>query len=194
MCHDYTGGHSSPLHGLHGGNGCTTDTDTCTVTTTTVDQRSFGYNSDNSSTNTNTSTYTIGDNWVRNLSKNPLTEAQECLLAHGPNFVLVPKDPPTCKYIVATEKACQHLMQGKAEELRGEIKSLLKKNHNIKPNIPKEEYQALNQMKKDNTRMGLAVDKGVSMVVLDREEYIHKSEELLHQPNYKILQSDPTNK
>ena len=31
------------------------------------------------------------------------------------------------------------------------------------------------------------------MVVVDREEYIQKSEELLHQSNYKILQSDPTN-
>ena len=132
-------------------------------------------------TNTSTSTYTIGNIWVRILSKTPLTEAQECRLDHGPNFVLVPKDPPTCKYIATTEKACQHLMQGKAEELRGEIMSLLKKNHNIKPNIPKEEYQTLNQMKKDNTRMVLTVDKGVCMVVVKREEYIYKSEELLHQ-------------
>ena len=85
-------------------------------------------------------------------------------------------------------------MQGKAEELRGEIKSLLKKIHNIKPDIPIDEYQALKQMKNDNTRMVLTADKGVSMVVVDREEYIHKSEELLHQPNYMILQSDPTNK
>ena len=124
MCHDYTGGSSSPLHGIHGENGHTTDT--CTATTksktTTVDQRS-----DNNSNNTSTSIYTISDNCVRNLSKTPLTEAQEHLLAHGPNFVLVPKDPPTCEYIAATEKACHHLMQSKVEELRGEIKSLLKK-------------------------------------------------------------------
>ena len=95
---------------------------------------------------------------------------------------------------MATEISCQHLMQGKAEELRGEIKSLLKKNHKIKPNIPKDEYQVLKEMKKDNTRMVLTADKGVSMVVVDREDYIQKSEELLHQQNYKILQSDPTNK
>ena len=107
---------------------------------------------------------------------------------------MVPKDLPTCDYIAATEKACQHLDQCKAEELRGEIKQLLKKKHNIKPNIPKEELQALKQMKKDNTRMVLTGDKGVSMVVVDREEYIQKSEELLHQPNYEILQADPTNK
>ena len=68
------------------------------------------------------------------------------------------------------------------------------KKHNIKPNIHKEEYQTLKQLKKDNTRMVLTADKGVSMVVMDREEYTQKSEELLYQPNYKILQADSTNK
>ena len=52
----------------------------------------------------------------------------------------------------------------------------------------------LNNVLADNTRMVLTADKGVSMVVMDREEYTQKSEELLHQPNYKILQADPTNK
>ena len=68
------------------------------------------------------------------------------------------------------------------------------KNHTIKPNIHKEEYQALKQLKKDNNRMVLTADKGVSMVVMDRDEYSRKSEELLEQPNYKIIQTDPTNK
>ena len=197
LCHDCTGGCSSPLHGIHEENGHTTYT--CTATNKTVDQiTSFGQIDENRNrnniNNTSNTTHTIGENWVRNLFKTPLTEAQECLLAHQPNFVLVPKDPSTCDYVVATEKACQHLDQGKAEELRGEIKQLLKKNHNIKPNISKEEYHAFKQMKKDNTRMVLTADNGVSMVVLDREEYIQKSEELLHQPNYKILQADSTNK
>ena len=40
----------------------------------------------------------------------------------------------------------------------------------------------------------LTVDKGVSLVVLDKEDYIHKAEELLQQPNYKTLTSDPTTK
>ena len=53
------------------------------------------------------------------MSKTPLTEAEERLLGHGPNFVMVPKDPPTCDYIAATEKACQNLPQGNVEELRG---------------------------------------------------------------------------
>ena len=56
----------------------------------------------------------ICDNWVRgeikqllmkNMSKTPLTKAEKSLLGHGPNFVMIPKDPPMCDYIAATEKA-----------------------------------------------------------------------------------------
>ena len=78
--------------------------------------------------------------------------------------------------------------------VKGEIKQLLMKKHTIKPNIHKEEYQVLKQQKKDNTRMVLTADKGVSMVVMDWEENIQKSEELLNQPSYKILQAVPTTK
>ena len=55
--------------------------------------------------NEDSNKYTIRENWVRNISKTPLTEAQECLLAHGPNFVVVPREPPICEYIVAIEKS-----------------------------------------------------------------------------------------
>ena len=72
------------------------------------------------------------------------------------------------------------------------IKSILKKKPDTKPNISKEEYQALKQIKNDNPRMVLTADKGMSMVVMDKEEYIQKSEELLQQPTYKILTTDPT--
>ena len=121
LCHDYIGGCSNLRHAVHGENGYT---DTCTATTITttktVEQRNLGNLITNSgdNNNTSTSTNTIDGNWVRNLSKKPLTEAQEHLLAHGPNFVLVPREPPTCEYTAAMEKACQHLMQVKAEELR----------------------------------------------------------------------------
>ena len=86
------------------------------------------------------------NNWVRNLSKTPLTDAEERLLAHGPNFSVVPKELPILEYITAIEKSCSQLQQGKAEELRGEIKSTLKKILNSRPyksNITKEEQQPL---------------------------------------------------
>ena len=72
---------------------------------------------------------------------------------------------------MATEKACLQLVQGKVEELRGEVKALLRKDHKVKPNISREEHQALREMKRDNTRMGLTTDTDMSLVVLDRDEY-----------------------
>ena len=42
--------------------------------------------------------------------------------------------------------------------------------------------------------MVLTADKGVSMVMMDKEEYIHKSEELLQSSTYKIQTTDPTTK
>ena len=134
--------------------------------------------------------------WVRNLSSTPLTDAEERLLAHGPNFAVVPKEPPILEYITAIEKSCTQLQQGKAEELRAEIKAILKKILTSRPNksnITKREHQAINKLKKDENRMVLTVDNGVSLVVLDKEEYIQKAKQLLHQSNYKIPNNRPYN-
>ena len=49
-------------------------------------------------------------------------------------------------------------------------------------------------MRRDKTRMVLTADKGVSMVVMDKDDYNSKSEELLHTSTYQILRTDPTNK
>ena len=49
-------------------------------------------------------------------------------------------------------------------------------------------------MKKDDTRVILTADKGVCLVVLDKEEYIKKAEELLQEKTYKIIPTDPTNR
>ena len=85
---------------------------------------------------------------------------QEKLLLHGPNFVIVPKEPPTPEYIAAIEKACLKLPTGKAEELMGEVKAILKKKTNYKPNITKEEHWAIKELRRENTRMVLTTDKG----------------------------------
>ena len=127
-------------------------------------------------------------------SKTPLNEVQERALAHGPNFAIATKEPPVNEYISQIEKVCQQLKQGKAEELRGEIKQIFKKIQLSKPNITKEEAKAIQELKRDKERVILTADRGVSMVVMDQEEYIQKSEELLHQPTYKELPSDPTTK
>ena len=144
-----------------------------------------------------TATTTVNNNrvkWVHNLSRTPLTDAQEKALAHGPNSAVVAREPPVSKYISQIERVCQQLKQGKAEELRGETKLILKNIQPPKPNITKEEAKAIKDLKRDKERIVLTVDNGVSMVVMDKEDYIKKSEELLHQPTYKELSSDPTTK
>ena len=42
--------------------------------------------------------------WVINLSSTPLTEEQEKLLAHGPKFVIIPRQAPVNEYIAAVEQ------------------------------------------------------------------------------------------
>ena len=194
LCQGQRDGRSNPRHGDHGIHTCinadniSTDTSITHYNDPTMTPNQESQNASNSNINSNNNC------WVRNISKTPLTEAKNSLLSHGPNFVIVPREPPTCEYIVAMEKACLQLTQGKAEELRGEVKSLLRKNHKVKPNISREEHQVLREMKRDKNRMVLTADKGVSLVVLDQEDYTAKSEELLNQSNYRILKTDPTTK
>ena len=52
----------------------------------------------------------------------------------------------------------------------------------------------MEELKKDKTRMILTPDKGVSIVMLDKDEYIKKADELLRQSSYKNIPTDPTNR
>ena len=132
--------------------------------------------------------------WVNNLSSTPLTQDEMKLLANGPNYAIVPRIPPIGEYITAIENVCNQLEQGKAEELRGEVKKVLKKVHPPRPNISRDERKAIERLRKDKTRVILMADKGVSMVVMDRDDYNSKAEDLLHQQTYRLIPSDPTNK
>ena len=132
--------------------------------------------------------------WVNNLSSTPLTQEQEKALSNGPNYAIVPRVPPIGEYITAIENVCNQLEQGKAEELRGEVKTVLKKIQLPKHNISRREREAIEELRKDKNRIILTADKGVSMVVMNRDDYNNKTEELLHQPTYRPIPNDPTNK
>ena len=101
-----------------------------------------------------------------NLSSTPLTNEQEKLLAHGPKFVITPREAPVKEYIVAVEQACTKLEQGKQEEFREEVKRLIKQDQNNRrqANVSKEEFRALRELKMDKSRLILTADKGVALV------------------------------
>ena len=132
--------------------------------------------------------------WVINMSKKPLTESQEKLFTHGPNYVVTPRNLPIGEYIAAVEKTCHNLTQGEADEMRAEIKAAIKSSQLPRPNISREEHKALRELKKDDTRVILTADKGVCLVVMDKEEYIGNAEELLKEKTYKIIPTDSTNR
>ena len=132
--------------------------------------------------------------WVINLSKTSLTEAQESLLAKGPNFTLAPSNIHSTDYITVVESICSKLKEQEVQELRVDVNSLLRRVHTPKPNLTKQERRGFVQLKKDNDRLVLTADKGVTMVVIDKEDYIHKAKELLGQPAYRKLDRDLSNR
>ena len=81
------------------------------------------------------------------------------------------------------------------EELRSDIYRVLRQPHQLKPNLRKEEIEAIKQLKADKDCMVLTTDKGVALEIMDRSDYIKKAKELLDGTNtYRTIQSDPTNK
>ena len=96
----------------------------------------------------NVSNISWGNKWVVNLSKSPLTPAQESLLSRGPDFALAPTNPPNVKFISAVESACQNLLEQDVQELRAEINHLLKQTKIPRSNITKDEKRALKELRK----------------------------------------------
>ena len=87
---------------------------------------------------------------------------------------------------------CPKLKEEDAMELRADFNSLLRKAQVPKPNLTRQERLGLAQLKKDKDSVILTADKGVAMVVMDRENYINKAEALLSQPAYRLIPRDPT--
>ena len=63
-----------------------------------------------------------------------------------------------------------------------------------KPNLTKGKIKALAQLRKDKDKLVLTADKGVAMVVIDKEDYIQKAETVFAQPAYRTIDRDPTKK
>ena len=60
-------------------------------------------------------------------------------------------------------------------------------------NLNKAQQIALRELKRDKDHIVLTADKGVAMVVMDRQDYINKSNLLLNQITYRAIPKDPTN-
>ena len=122
-----------------------------------------------------------------------MTPAQRSVLAKGPNFAVTPRQPPNLEYITAIEAACTKLSQQDAQELRADVNRVLRSSHPPKPNLTKAQNIAIRELKRDRDHIVLTADKGVAMVVMDKQDYINKANQLLNQNTYKVISKDPTN-
>ena len=103
------------------------------------------------------------------------------------------RQPPNLEYITAIEAACTKLSQQDAEELRADVNRVLRYSHPPKPNLTKAQNLALMELKGGRDHIVLTADKGVAMVITDRQDYINKVNHLINQNTYKSIAKDPTN-
>ena len=96
--------------------------------------------------------------------------------------LVTPRQPPNLEYITAIEAACTKLSQQEAEELRADINRVLRSFHPPKPNLTKAQNAALRELKRDRDCIVLTANKGVAMVVMDKQDYINKANQLIKIP------------
>ena len=109
-------------------------------------------------------------------------------------ILLLLPDTPHDDYITVIEQACLKLEPHNAEELRATMRGALRNSQEPTSNITKQEVQVLAELKKDQSRVILTVDKGVAIVIMDKEDYLKKAKALLDQGTYKALKTDPTSR
>ena len=107
------------------------------------------------------------------------------VLAKGSNFSITPSYIPNVDYIRVVESLCSKLKEEDGMELKSDINALLRKAKALEPNLTRQEKIGLAQLKRYKDRVIPTAPKGVAMVVMDREKYVTKAQELLAQPAYK---------
>ena len=135
--------------------------------------------------------------WVVNLSSKKLTDIQHATLEKGLNNAITPKSPPATPYIVATEQAIDRsrVTKDKADAIRSKVTQILQRKTKPQSNLSRQEWLGLQDIKKDQSIMVLAADKGRATVLLDRADYVNKANTLLQDSNtYSQLKKDPTDK
>ena len=90
-------------------------------------------------------------------------------------------------------ESCTTLLPREAEELRVDSSQLLRNNCPPPSQSHTGEHRAIKELKEDHLQVVLLVDKGVAMVVMDKEDCNNKVQELLaSQPTEVYPGTQPT--
>ena len=105
-----------------------------------------------------------------------------------------PTSIPELNIIVETEATTRSLDDESAAKLRSGVQSCLTNPKLPKSNMMKDEKLALKKLAEDKDIVFLPADKGNATVVLNKEDYNQKMNDLLKDASYKQMKSNPTTK
>lgn len=137
------------------------------------------------------------ENSVVNLSSHEITAEARKALARGLNFAITPNKVPVESLISSVENC---IMRNKvtgpeAECLRQDISAIIRRHKRPKPNISKEEVQALMSVRRNPDILVLPADKGNATVIVDTVEYEQKVTQLVSDTEiYKKVNYNPTSR
>ncbi|CAI2738566.1 unnamed protein product, partial [Dicrocoelium dendriticum] len=134
----------------------------------------------------------ISDGWIRNLSNRPISDAEKQVLIKGLNYNY--RDATATDFLAAFESVLQS--NGLDEETQKQIRHTIVPaiTHNKQYNaLTRQEKEAMNTLKSDETIIILPADKGRMSVIMNREDYIEKATRLLNDTTtYRCIDTDPT--
>ena len=134
--------------------------------------------------------------WVINLSTKPLSKAERAVLEKGPKFAPTPRQIPHKNIVAEVEAAIVHLPDDSKHSVRTTVASILIRAYLPQhKNTSAEEFKAINNLKKDKTRVVMKADKGNCFVVMDRTSYDEKMDSILSdRETYEIVNKPPFKK
>ena len=131
------------------------------------------------------------EKWVRNLSSHKLTEEETDVLGRGLNFAPAMSKVPTKDIVASVEPVLrQHYDPSEANVARAAICNILKKSKPPRANLTFGEKEALKSLRQNEDIVIAKADKGNVTVVMNKEDYEKKAEEILHAAPFQALESD----
>ena len=119
------------------------------------------------------------EKWVLNISSKPLTDTEmKSALQKRMNFAIAPKKIPTAEFVAAVEDSITKLSAEEKLTVRARVSEVLSRAHPPESNIPSSEMKALQDLRKDKSRLIISADKGNCTVVMDRKDYDEKVNKL----------------
>ncbi|XP_046387902.1 uncharacterized protein LOC124157319 [Ischnura elegans] len=134
------------------------------------------------------------DRSVVNLTDIHLSDAAISVLSKGLNFAVAPARLPKEELVTEVEYAVRKLPKEEADELRGEVSRILLNSKTPVNNVNREEKKALRELRTNDDIIITPADKGNATVVMNKEDYISKINDLLNDDTYSEEKLDPTSR